>query len=637
MDRNTTIAFILIGGILVLWLYLNSPTPPPKQKGNKTDTTQVYKDTLKKEETKAPVLQQPTQKEKLSADKKTNQDTTKAASNYGKYFEYSHSQGEIITVENDLVKLEISTKGANIKKYYLKNYHNWYSSDAKDDSSENFYKTHVQLINYSKGNALDLAFVSSDGKAINTKNLLFKSSENKYYYKIDNKDSVTLSFSYNVDANKAIKKIFTFYGNKYSIDTKVELVGMNNLISNNDYDFIWGSGIRFVEDNSEDEATSSNASVFYGGEQVIVEAPKSGEKVQKEFNGRIDWAAVRNKYFTAIIAPKDPSGVDGAFIEGYHVTIPPDGAKNFYSLRINVPFRNTSLETKDFTVYIGPVDYDILKAYGRNFEAVVDFGSFFGLKFLVRPIAEYILLPLFNFLHGFIPNYGLVIVIFSLIIKLVLYPLTKQSFQSMKKMQLLQPKIAEMKEKYKDDKEKVSKETMKLYSTYGVNPAGGCLPLILQMPIFIALWGLFKTAIELRQQPFFWWITDLSRPDVILNLSFKLPLFGINEISGLALLMGVTTFFQQKMSVKDPNQKALVYVMPVMLTLMFMSFPSGLNLYYFLFNLFSIAQQYYINHRHDGLELVPVNKPNKKKGFMSRLMEAAEQKQKEQHKQKRKR
>jgi YidC/Oxa1 family membrane protein insertase len=519
----------------------------------------------------------------------------------------------------------------------MKKYHNWYSADAKDDSQENFYKTHVQLINYSKGNALDLAFVSSDGKAINTKNLLFKAGENKHNYKIEKQDSVTLSFTYSVDANRAIKKIYTFYGNKYSINTKIEMIGMNNLVSNNDYDFIWSNGIRFVEDNSADELTYSNASVFYGGEQVIVDAPKSGEKTQKDFNGRIGWTAVRDKYFAAIIAPKDPSGVDGAFIEGYHETIPPDGARSFYSLRINVPFRNTSLETKDFIVYIGPVDYDILKAYGRNFEAEVDFGSFFGLKFLVRPIAEYVLLPLFNFLHGIIPNYGLVIVLFSLIIKLVLYPLTKQSFQSMKKMQLLQPKIAEIKEKYADDKEKVSKETMKLYSTYGVNPAGGCLPLVLQMPIFIALWGLFKTAIELRQQPFVWWIKDLSRPDIILNLSFKLPLFGISEISGLALLMGVTTFFQQKMSVKDPNQKALVYVMPVMLTLMFMSFPSGLNLYYFLFNLFSIVQQYYINHSAGGEELVPVNKPNKKKGFMSRLMEAAEQKQKEQQKPRKKR
>ena len=202
----------------------------------------------------------------------------------------------------------------------------------------------------------------------------------------------------------------------------------------------------------------------------------------------------------------------------------------------------------------------------------------------------------------------------------------------MKKMQALQPMITELKEKYKEDPQKVNKETMKLYSTYGINPAGGCLPMLLQMPIFVALWGMFQSAIDLRQQPFFGWITDLSQPDVIYDLGFKFPLFGVQEISGLALLMGITTFVQQKMTVKDPKQQALIYMMPVMLTLLFMSFPSGLNLYYFMFNVLSIAQQYYINHKGGTVELVPVANPNKKKGFMSRLMEAAEDQKKTQQK-----
>jgi YidC/Oxa1 family membrane protein insertase len=264
----------------------------------------------------------------------------------------------------------------------------------------------------------------------------------------------------------------------------------------------------------------------------------------------------------------------------------------------------------------------------------VNFGSFFGLTFIVRPIAEYILLPLFQFLHSFIPNYGIVIIIFSLIIKIVVYPLTKSSYQSMKKMQALQPKIAELKEKFKDDPQKLNKETMKLYSTYGINPAGGCLPILLQMPIFIALWGMFQSAIDLRLQPFIFWIKDLSTPDVIYDLGFKIPIFGVQQISGLALLMGITTFVQQKMTVKDPNQKALVYVMPIMLTILFMSFPSGLNLYYFLFNLFSIIQQWYINRSAGEIELVPVANPNQKKGFMARMMEAAEQQAKQQQKKK---
>lgn len=244
------------------------------------------------------------------------------------------------------------------------------------------------------------------------------------------------------------------------------------------------------------------------------------------------------------------------------------------------------------------------------------------------------MLPLFQFINSFIPNYGFVLIIFSIIIKIVVYPLTKSSYQSMKKMQALQPKIAELKEKLKDDPQKMNKETMKLYSTYGINPAGGCLPMLLQMPIFVALWGMFQSAIDLRQQPFVSWITDLSQPDVIFSLGTKLPLVGIQEISGLAVLMGVTTFVQQKMTVKDPKQQALVYMMPIMLTLLFMSFPSGLNLYYFMFNVLSIAQQYYINHSGGTVELVPVANPNEKKGFMSRLMEAAEEQAKGQQKKK---
>jgi YidC/Oxa1 family membrane protein insertase len=192
-------------------------------------------------------------------------------------------------------------------------------------------------------------------------------------------------------------------------------------------------------------------------------------------------------------------------------------------------------------------------------------------------------------------------------------------------MQLLQPKIKELKEKYKDDAKRQQKETMKLYQTYGINPAGGCLPMVLQMPILIALWSLFNVAIELRHEPFIFWITNLSSPDVIYNLGFHLPLFGIDKVSGLALLLGITMFFQQKMSVKDPSQKAMVYVMPVVFTFMFMGFPAGLNLYYFMFNLLSIAQQYYINNKKgDGLsELTPVKNP-KKSGFMQRMMQAAE-------------
>jgi len=625
MNRNTTLAFILIGAILILWLYLNTPTPPPQQPKKQNDTSIVAKDSLAQLDKK--------NKEKLA--QKTEIDSLKQDSlRYGKYFSSNiNMKEEIITVENDFVRLELSSRGGNLQKYYLKKFGNWYTPN--DERKENLYKTKVQLINYALGNSYDLAFVSSDGKAINTSSFNFSSDAKTHQYNLTGSDSLTITYKLSAGSNSYIKKIYTFRGNKYSFESRVELARMNNLISNNAYDLVWGNGIRFVEENSVDEANYSNASVYYGGEQVIVDASSIGEKTEKEFNGRIDWIGIRNKYFAAIIIPHNPSEVEGAYLEGTSKHLKNNGVTELYSARLTVPFKNTDLEKQNFTVYIGPVDYDILSKYGKQLEAIVDFGSFFGLKFIVRPIAEYVLLPLFNFLHSFIPNYGFVIIVFSLIIKIVLYPLTKSSFQSMKKMQLLQPKIAEIKEKYKDDPQKVNKETMKLYSTYGVNPAGGCLPLLLQMPIFVALWGLFQVAIELRQQPFIFWINDLSRPDVIFKLSFALPLFGINQISGLALLMGITTFVQQKMSVKDPKQQALVYVMPIMLTLMFMSFPSGLNLYYFMFNVFSIAQQYYINHKHTGMVLEPVKNPKKSKGFMQKLMEAADQNKAQQQKRKR--
>jgi YidC/Oxa1 family membrane protein insertase len=613
MDKQTTFAFILIGGILVLWLYLNTPDPVPQQPPEK-DTVTVQRDTIQ-QKTETPKTEPESVPETIDK----------------RMFRQTGSE-DIIVIENDLVQLEISTRGANIHKYFLKNFNNWYSVDAEDD--EPVYQSKVQLINYSRGNALNINFVSTDGKIYNTADFIFDYDKETTHHVVAGDDSISIEFTLFADNDKKLIKRLTFFGNRYSFDADIEFIGLNNQISNNTYDLIWNDGIRFVEENAVDEANYANASVYYGDEQVIVDASDPGKKIEEDFNGRIDWMGVRNKYFAAIIIPKNPSEIEGAHIEGVRIAYN-GGFREYYDARLKVPFKNQQIEKRSFQVYVGPVDYDILKGYDSRLEAIVDFGSFFGLKFIVRPIAEFILLPLFNFLHLFIPNYGFVIIVFSLIIKFVLYPLTKQSYQSMKKMQLLQPKIAELKEQYKEDPQKMNKETMKLYSTYGVNPAGGCLPLLLQMPIFIALWGLFQVAIELRQQPFMFWIHDLSRPDVIFQLPFRLPLFGIDQISGLALLMGITTFIQQKMSIKDPKQQALIYIMPVMLTLMFMSFPSGLNLYYFMFNVFTIAQQYYINHKHDGMVLEPVKNPKKSKGFMQKMMEAAEQSAKAQQKKKR--
>jgi YidC/Oxa1 family membrane protein insertase len=614
MDKQTTIAFILIGAILVLWLYISAPDPnqQPKQKNETTQTT----DTTKK-----------TPEDSIVESKTTSIETQTTNS----VFADTDKPEEKIVIETELTRIELSNKGANFRRIYLTKFKNWYSANKKGETNFNDY---VQLINYTKGGSYDISFVSTDGLGINTKDITFSSDRPAGNYKIDENDSLILNYSFELNAGQRLIKTYTFFGSKYEIKSEISFDGFNDLISNNSYDLIWSNGIRSVERNSVDEANYSNASVYYGDEQVIVNASSIGEKEVKEFRGRVDWMTVRNKYFAAVIIPDDPKRVEGAYIEGVQEARGKDGLHETYNARLTLPFQNQTVETQSFILFIGPVDYKELESYGRNLVKIVDFGSFFGLKFIVRPIAEYVLLPLFQFINSFIPNYGVVLIIFSIIIKIVVYPLTKSSYQSMKKMQALQPKITELKEKFKDDPQKMNKETMKLYSTYGINPAGGCLPMLLQMPIFVALWGMFQSAIDLRQQPFVGWITDLSQPDVIFSLGTKLPLVGIQEISGLAVLMGITTFVQQKMTVKDPKQQALVYMMPIMLTLLFMSFPSGLNLYYFMFNVLSIAQQYYINHKGGTVELVPVANPNKKKGFMSKIMEAAEEQAKSQQKKK---
>lgn len=607
MDKQSIAAFVLIGIILTVWMYFNAPAPIQPQQVPQKDSVKI--------------------ENKISENSKQSnvQTAINKTSDKDSLFSNNNSAEEsIITVETDLIRAEFTNKGARLKKYFLKHFKTWYHDDFPDGP---YYKNEVQLINQENGGELNAVFVTKQGKLVKTAELIFNTRSDNYEYKITGTDSLVITYEFVTADSNIIRRNFVLYGNNYRTKIENEFVNMNTEMSGFNYDFQWEKGINFVEKNSVDEASYSNASAFSGGEQLIINSSSEDEKEKKEFNGQVDWLGMKTKYFGIIISPENEITEGGVFIEGETKNKGTLGPREYYKVGYRVPLQNKSIQKDVFYLYIGPLDYDILKAYNENYEAIYDFGNFMGMSFIIRPISEYFLLPLFKFLHNFIPNYGFVIILFSLIIKVLLYPLTRKSMQSMKKMQLLQPKIAELKEKFKDDQQKISVETMNLYSKYGINPAGGCLPMLLQMPILVALWSLFNLAIELRNQPFIWWIDNLAAPDIILRLPTGIPL--ISHISGLAVLMGITMFIQQKMTMKDPTQKALVYMMPIMMTIMFMSLPSGVNLYYFMFNLFSIIQQYYVNHSKNDVELVPVDKP-KKNGFMQRMMDAAAEQQKAQ-------
>jgi YidC/Oxa1 family membrane protein insertase len=232
----------------------------------------------------------------------------------------------------------------------------------------------------------------------------------------------------------------------------------------------------------------------------------------------------------------------------------------------------------------------------------------FGWDWLTRPFAEYVILPVFGWMNGFVGNYGLIIIIFAFLIKLVTYPLSMASTKSMKKMSALQPVLKELQEKYKDNPAKLQSELGRIYKEAGVNPIGGCLPVVLQMPLLFAMFYVFRSSIELRQHSFLW-AKDLSVPDSIFDFAFSIPMYG-NHIAVFPILMAVTVFIQQKITPStqsNEQMKVMMYMFPAMMLLFFNNMPAGLGLYYLMFNIFSVAQQFYINKTTTADDMPKVN------------------------------
>lgn len=588
MDRPTIIGFILIAVVLMIWMMMNAP--PPATKMPAADSLAAVQRVPAPDTAAAAPTQRPA---KVGAD----------ADSLGKFFSHLvKGTAKTVVIQTDQYRAKISTRGAAVESWILKGYKTW-----------NQYP--VDLINRAGKGDFHLEFFTSDGKLVSTKDLLFDENyPDGSVISVRAGDSAKIDFMLNVEGRSRIVKTLTFYGGLYSFDASYRFEEMQSIISNFEYQVTWESGIRYQEENSINESNFAKASVMSGGEITDVDATKLNEPVMQNISGRVTWIAARNKYFAVAIIPKEKES-EGASLAGVRVAMPDEGAEEDYSLGLKMPYRGSDLETDRFTVFLGPLDFDVVRRYNVELEKTMSLGA----AWLIRPISEYVIIPVFKALRYFIPNYGVVLIVFSLLIKIVLYPLTKTSMRSMQKMQALQPMMEEIRQKYKDDPQKMNQQVMRLYKEYGVNPAGGCLPMLLQLPILYALWAVFSSAIELRQAAFVWWIHDLSIPDVVARLPFRLPIFNVNEISGLALLMGIATFVQQKMSTKDPRQKMMVWMMPVLLTLMFTGFPSGLNLYYFVFNLFSIAQQMWINKQHKNEPLRKVEEKRKRGGFLTKM------------------
>jgi YidC/Oxa1 family membrane protein insertase len=408
-------------------------------------------------------------------------------------------------------------------------------------------------------------------------------------------------------------KRFTFQNGSYVCHVDIELQNLSAVIANFEYYLTWDSPLPYAENNSVSESGFAMAYVYAGEELAEVDAGSSEDVSRIDINGLTAWVAARNKYFGIAMVPGEGAS-QGAYVEGRKFHVEHSGIVEKYRLNLKMPFKGGAQEKTSVEVFLGPLDFDIVKSAGKDLDRIMSLGVW-----IIRPISEYVMIPLFRLIHFFIPNFGIVIIVFSIIIKAALHPLSKSSMTSMRKMQALQPMMNEIREKHKDDPQKMNQSMMNLYKDYGVNPASGCLPLLLQMPILFALYSVFQSAIELRQASFFLWITDLSIPDILFTLPFSIPVLGTSDVSGLALAMGITMFVQQKMTVTDPRQKAMVWMMPIMMTLLFNSLPSGLNLYYFIFNLLSIGQQVWLKKTHPDEPPRKIDRRKTSGGLIGRL------------------
>lgn len=452
---------------------------------------------------------------------------------------------QTVTVETDLVRVGLSSRGGVIKSWELKRYHT-----APPEEKP------VQLV-YQSGKfrgPLSITVANADIEKTIREGLYHIDKDFTILDAAHPIGHVTLQF-HDPATHLGVEKRLTFHHDSYVVDIAVALEGVTE-----PYDVGLGTNFGIVEWGEGFIGLIGSASL------VDDKAEKETPDTELERKGSVQWVALQDKYFLSVLLPKQATSAlakkEGDKVVSAGVRMPAPGAGTSVALQL----------------YAGPKEYDTLRSLNVGLEDTIDFGWFiFGSWTVVKSVAKPIFYVL-RFIHDYTYNYGVTIILLTLAIKLLFVPLQYKSYKSMKMMQLIQPKVAAVQEKYKDDRDRLNKELIKLYRDQKVNPVGGCLPMILQMPVFVALFNILYMTIDLRQAPFMFWITDLSVQDPY----YVLP-----------VIMGATMVIQQKITptTMDPTQAKIMLVLPVFMTFLFVNFPAGLVLYWLTNNVLTISQQ----------------------------------------------
>lgn len=628
MDKKTIFGILLIGLILVLYSLYTQPSKEEiaKMKYERDSIAKVERANQKEVAQQEIVADAQHQKDIIAETFDTvsvendSLNQIQWQQRYGDFSSASQGENHFYILENNLIKLKISTKGGKP-----------YSLEVKD------YKTYDKkpLILFDGDSTVFGINFFSQNRSINT-DVLFFTPQSEQQNQVAKDKAATLSMRLSVSDSKYVEYTYTLKPNSYNVDFNIKFVGLKDIVSQNvnSLTLDWSYYVKELEKSKMSE--ESYTTIYYKFYQDEVDKLSSSGDDKEELSTKVRWVAFKQQFFSSVLIAENyfPNTIveqkkleDKGFIKKFHANM---------LLNTEATINNQNIP---MSFYFGPNQYNTLRQYSRiskddNLQLfkLVNLGwAIFGW------VNRFLIIPIFNFFNNFISNYGIIILLLTIVIKIILLPLTFKSYMSSAKMKVLKPEIEGINKRIPKDKTMERQQaTMALYKKAGVSPMGGCLPMIFQMPILYAMFRFFPTSIELRQQGFLW-ADDLSSYDSVLQLPFNIPMYG-DHVSLFALLMTISMIFYTRMqnqmnptSGSMPGMKTMMYIMPIFFMAFLNNYSSGLSYYYFLANVITFAQMYLFGRFIDEDKLRVQIEKNKKKiptksNFQKRIEEMARKK-----------